>query len=223
MEERLALSRSFERRPGSAAAPTLCATFCRQERPARRLGLHRNSLRPGRCRAGQGPMAPRRRPAPAQGPQARHPDGSRRARRAGLHERPAQHRTKLHSTNPLERLNGETKRRTEVVGIFPNEAAITRASSGPSCSNRTINGPSNAPATSHWKASLPSAMIPSSAYHRGSLIEPAQPGDRLLDRRAATPRFGARSLHLNEPAVDEIWPASSHRVQLSSPVTWIVP
>jgi transposase-like protein len=38
----------------------------------------------------------------------------------------APHRAKLHSTNPIERLNGEIKRRIEVVGIFPNEDAIVR-------------------------------------------------------------------------------------------------
>src|SRR6201999_1267480 len=39
---------------------------------------------------------------------------------------PEQHRTKLHSTNPLERLNKEVKRRAYVVGIFPQEASIIR-------------------------------------------------------------------------------------------------
>jgi len=39
---------------------------------------------------------------------------------------PKEHWTKIHSTNSLERLNGEIKRRTDVVGIFPNDEAIVR-------------------------------------------------------------------------------------------------
>lgn len=37
---------------------------------------------------------------------------------------PQQHRTKLHSTNPIERINGEITSRTDVVENFQNEAAI---------------------------------------------------------------------------------------------------
>jgi putative transposase len=39
---------------------------------------------------------------------------------------PKAHRVQIHSTNPLERLNAEVKRRTNVVGIFPNDKAVIR-------------------------------------------------------------------------------------------------
>jgi len=39
---------------------------------------------------------------------------------------PEEHRRRLHSTNPLERLHKEVKRRTAVVGIFPDRASLVR-------------------------------------------------------------------------------------------------
>jgi len=42
----------------------------------------------------------------------------------------AAHRRQLHSTNPLERLNGEVKKRTRVVGLFPSEESLMRLVTG---------------------------------------------------------------------------------------------
>ena len=71
-------------------------------------------------------MARGRRPDPPEGAQARRDHGRGRERRAGLHDLPQGTSAKLHCTNPIERLNGEIKRRTDVVGIFPNDDAIVR-------------------------------------------------------------------------------------------------
>jgi putative transposase len=39
---------------------------------------------------------------------------------------PAEHWPKIRSTNPLERFNREIARRTDVVGIFPDDASLIR-------------------------------------------------------------------------------------------------
>lgn len=71
---------------------------------------------------------------------------------------PKEHWTQLHSTNSLERLNGEIKRRTDVVAIFPNEAAIVRLV-GALRREQNDEWPPAAPATRAWKSSQASAII----------------------------------------------------------------
>jgi transposase-like protein len=44
----------------------------------------------------------------------------------GFYAFPAEHWPKLRSTNPLERMNREVGRRSDVVGIYPNDAALIR-------------------------------------------------------------------------------------------------
>ena len=71
-------------------------------------------------------MAQDRRPVEAQRPQLAKLMDTAEEDVLAYMSLPPQDRTKLHNTNTLERLDGEIKRRTGVVGIFSNEDAITR-------------------------------------------------------------------------------------------------
>jgi transposase-like protein len=67
-----------------------------------------------------------------------------------FHSFPAAHRSKLRSTNPLERVNREIGRRTDVVGVFPNDAALLRLA-GSLLIEQTMSG---------WSAAATSARPP---------------------------------------------------------------
>ena len=74
------------------------------------------ALAQGRRRQCKGPVAPGRRPAHAEPPQARSTHGPSRPRRLGLHDLLQGAPPEVYSTNPLELFHAEIKRRANVVG-----------------------------------------------------------------------------------------------------------
>lgn len=96
---------------------------------------------------------------------------------------PVEHWRKIWSTNPLERVNKEIKRRSRVVGIFPNEASVIRLIA-PCSPTSTTTGSAQTAATSPrapWPSSTPSAKMPrrsppssnpATDQHRGSPSKP---------------------------------------------------
>ena len=100
---------------------------------------------------------------------------------------PREHRQKLHSTNPIERLHAEIKRRTNVVGIFPNEDAITRLVGAILLDPERRVGRLK----EIHDAGIGSAerWCPHHAAHHRSLNVPALAGSRV-ERNALTPRAG---------------------------------
>ena len=105
---------------------------------------------------------------------------------------PREHRQKLHSTNPIERLHAEVKRRTNVVGIFPNEAAITRLVGAILLEQNDEWAVSRRYMTLEIHRSA-ERWCPHHAAHRGSLNVPALPAGSRVERNALTPRAGTRS------------------------------
>ena len=87
---------------------------------------HPHDLRPTRRRARAHPVRRGHPDARPVAPEGRRDARGRPRRPARVRRVPAAHWRQIWSTNPLERVNKEIKRRTDVVGTFPNPAALLR-------------------------------------------------------------------------------------------------
>ena len=133
-DHHLGLETSHRRRcssapPGSAAGCTSCATSSpRSPRPRPRWSP------PPSARSSPSPTPPTSAPSSTRSPACSTPSSPTSPPCSATPPRtsspsprfPIAHWRKIWSTNPLERINGEIKRRTNVVGIFPNDASILR-------------------------------------------------------------------------------------------------
>jgi putative transposase len=111
---------------------------------------------------------------------------------------PSQRRTKLHSTNPLERLNKEVKRRADVVGIFPNEDRILR-----------LTGAVLLEANDEWRLQHRYMQIEGMAELNPQAAEEEKPLQIIESRLIMTARFHIRDcINLTDAIRDhETWPA----------------